>query len=260
MNRKLFALIVALCLSFVCILSVQAASARLVDNAALLTADEAEQVERALDEVSQRHGMDVVVVTVDSLGGKTPGVYADDYYDNNGYGADGILLLVSMEERDWWISTVGYGITAFTDAGIEYIADRVVPELGSGDYAWAFTVFAELCDDFITQAKTDQPYNVGNLPQEPFPAVLMLMICLATGLVVALIATGIMKGKLKTVRMQSRADDYVTPGSMRLIHSRDLFLYAHVEKREKPKSNTGGGSTTHVSSSGTTHGGGGGKF
>lgn len=54
---------------------------------------------------------------------------ADDFYDYNGYGygeeGDGIIFLISMEERKWQISTCGFGITAFTDAGQEYMADPV---------------------------------------------------------------------------------------------------------------------------------------
>ena len=53
--------------------------------------------------------MDLVVVTANTLGGKSPMEYADDYYDYNGYTDDGALLLVSMEDRDWWISTKGSG-------------------------------------------------------------------------------------------------------------------------------------------------------
>ncbi len=71
-----------------------------------------------------------------------------------------------------------------------------------------------------------------------------------------------MKGQLKTVQSQSKADDYVKSGSMKLTKQNDLFLYKHVERREKPKESdrSAGGSKTHTSSSGSTHGGGGGKF
>ncbi len=106
---------------------------RLVDQADLLTDSEESALSDRLDEISERHQFDVVVVTVDSLEGETAVVYADDFYDYNGYGfgdeRDGILLLISMEERDWCISTTGYGITAFTDAGQAYISERFVTDL-----------------------------------------------------------------------------------------------------------------------------------
>ena len=36
------------------------------------------------------------------------------------------------------ISTCGYGITAFTDAGIQYLGEQMTPCMADGDYAGAF--------------------------------------------------------------------------------------------------------------------------
>lgn len=76
---------------------------RLADNAGLLTDSEQSQLLNKLDEISDRQQVDVVVVTTDSLKGKTPEAYADDFYDDNGYGygadCDGVLLLVSIQKR-----------------------------------------------------------------------------------------------------------------------------------------------------------------
>lgn len=236
---------------------------RLVDNADLLTDREERTLFAKLDEISQRQEADIVVVTVDSLNGKLPMAYADDFYDGNGYREDGVLLLVSMEYRDWWISTSGYGITAITDAGIDYIADQFLPDLSDGDYADAFTTFAGLCDDFFTQAKTGEPYDRGHMPKEPFNVARNLLIAVIVGFVIALIVTGVMKGKLKTVRFQSDADRYVRTNSMQVTERRDLFLYTHVDRHPRPKetsSGSSGGSSIHTSFSGRSHGGGGGKF
>ena len=238
--------------------TVFASGDHLVDGANLLTGSEASAIESKLTEISGRQGVDIVIVTADSIGAADPMDYADDYYDYNGYRADGILLLVSMEDRDWWVSTAGYGITAITDAGLDYISDRFVPYLSDGNYAEAFEEFARLCDEFITQAKTGDPYDSHNLPKDPFNFVINLLISLVIGLVVAWFVTGRMKSQLKSVRQQAKADAYLKTGSLELRQSRDLYLYTHTDRREKPQSN--GGSTTHTSSSGNTHGGGGGKF
>lgn len=232
---------------------------RVVDQADLLSTSEEADLLDLLDEISFRHGMDVVVVTADTLDGQSPMAYADDFYDYNGYCDDGVLLLVSMEDRDWWISTTGYGITAFTDAGIEYLSDEFLPDLSAGDYAEAFDTYARLCDDFITRAKSGNPYDVRNLPKEPFAFLFNLIVCFGIGFVVALIVTAIMKGQLKSVRAQSGAANYVKAGSLNVTQRQDLFLYKDVQRREKPKESSGG-SSTHRSSSGRSHGGGGGKF
>lgn len=247
---------------------------RLVDMADLLSDSEEADLSGLLNEISERQQVDIVVVTVDSMEGGTPMAYADDFYDYSGYGfgdtRDGILLLISMEERDWYISTTGYGITAITDAGREYISEKFVSDLSEGDYAAAFTSFANLCDDFISQAKTGEPYDVGNLPGDTLYFLAgTFIISFAAAFIIALIATGIMRGKLKTVHYQSAADNYVKQGSMQLTKKNDLFLYRHVDRRKKPENDSSdnsnttgsvGGSQTHTSSSGTTHGGGGGKF
>lgn len=84
---------------------------------------------------------------------------------------------------------------------------------------------------------------------------------LVVGFAVALIVTGVMKGKLKTVRFQSAAGNHVKANSINVSENRDLFLYTHVNRYAKPKeTSSSGGSVTHTSSSGTTHVGGGGKF
>lgn len=258
MKRKMISL-VAVCLMVVCVLlPVSAASVRLVDDAGLLDNTQYTDILNRLDEISGLYGLDVVIVTTDSTGGKTPMEYADDYFDYHDYSSDGVLLLVSMEDRDWWISTTGYGIRAFTDAGIEYIGEQIVPYLSDGEYAQAFTEFAELCDQFLKQAETGAPYDSNNLPKKPFNPLWGLLASAVFGLGSAGIGTGSMKKKLKTVVRKSQANDYVTPGSLQITQSRDLYLYTHRDRREKAQS--GGGSSTHTSSSGTTHGGGGGKF
>ena len=266
-KKRILTVLFALLLCMVVVIPTFAASdlPRLVDNADLLTDSEESTLLSKLNEISERQQADVVVVTADTLDGKTPMDYADDFYDYNGYGfgadKDGVLLLVSLEDRDWWISTTGYGITAITDAGIEYISEKFLSDLSDGDYADAFTTYAELCDDFFTQARSGQPYDTGHMPKQPFNIARNLLIALIVGFVIALIATGVMKGKLKTVRFQSAASNYVKANSMNVTESRDMFLYTHVDRRAKPKdTDSSSGSGTHTSSSGSTHGGGGGKF
>lgn len=269
MKKRLFAVFFALFLLIVSGVPVFASGnmPRLVDDADLLSDGEEMDLQDKLDEISERQHVDIIVVTVDSLEGESVMEYADDFYDYYGYGfgdtKDGILLLLSMEERDWYITTKGYGITVATDAGLTYIYEKCSDDLREGNYAAAFTVFAELCDDFIRQADTGTPYDVNNLPQKPFGGFFNLVIALVIGFVISLIVTGGMRSELKTVQSQLAANSYIREGSMNLTKERDLFLYRHVERRERPKndsSGNSGGSSTHTSSSGSTHGGKGGKF
>ena len=236
---------------------------RLEDEADLLTEEEEADLLSKLDEISERQECDVVVLTVDSLNGRSAVEYADDFYDYNGYGygesRDGILLLISMEEHDWVISTCGFGITAFTDAGQEYMTDKFVPMLSDGEYLEAFTEYAQLCDEFITQAKTGEPYDSGNLPKGSVSPI-WIVGDLIIGLVIAFIIGSVMKSKLKSVRMQATAEDYAVPGSMILTANWDRLVNKTVTTRRIERENSSSGSSTHSSSSGTSHGGSKGKF
>ena len=166
-KMKIMSLLLSMVLFlFVPFLNLQAATdhpARLVDQAELLTAEEQQQIQAKLDEVSELHHCDAVVMTVNSLEGKTATEYADDAFDYDGYGLGedkaGILFLVDMGDRNWATSTHGYAITAFTDAGLSYIEEKLVSYLGDGEYAEAFNCFAEQCDRFLTQAETGEPYE-----------------------------------------------------------------------------------------------------
>ena len=232
---------------------------RLVDDADYLTASEERELLSQLNEISDRQDVDIVIVTVPSLQGEDITAYADDFYDYNGFRGDGVLLLIADFEREWAISTTGFGITALTDAGQDYMADQFVPLLSAESYEWAFRTFVELCDEFITQAKNGRPYDVGSMPKGQFPLIRNLVISFGIGFLIALVVTAVMRAQLKSVRAQDAASEYVRAGSMNITHARDIYLYrqTHRQRRETSKS---GGSSTHRSSSGRSHGGSKGSF
>lgn len=256
--KKLHSLLFSLLLVMLLALPVQAAaSSRVLDGADLLSPSQEQQLAQTLDEISQRQSMDVVVATADTLSSKSPAAYADDLYDKLDFRKDGVLLLVSIEENDWYLSTSGYGIEAFTDRGIAHIGDQILPALSQGDFEGAFAEFAELAEDFIIQARKGQPYGSRAKNPVPFWA---LPLCLGIGGVFSLGIVGGMKQSLKPVRSQPAAQDYLVEGSMELTERRDLFLYRTVTKHKRPEEEDSPDSTVHRSASGTAHGGGGGKF
>ena len=84
---------------------VQEHGALLVDNAGILEKEQYEELEKKLEEVSTQQACDVVIVTVPDLEGKEATVYADDYYDLQGYG-QGQIWMVSCF---CWIWETGTG-------------------------------------------------------------------------------------------------------------------------------------------------------
>lgn len=245
--------------------------ARLQDDAALLSSDEYNEVLSRLDEISERQSFDVVIHTTEDMDGYSSVVaYADDYYDYNGYGygedRDGIILVVAMNTRDLYISTCGFGITAFTDYGIDTLLDDVKGYFSDGDYYGGFCSFISEADEYITSAKNGSSYDINDgdyyygSERSGFFNFTWLMASLIMGLVCALIIVGTMKAQLKTVRPALAAGSYVRKDSIKVKSERDIYLYRNVSRTEIVRESSSGGSSTHVSSSGTTHGGGGTKF
>lgn len=267
--KKLVTILTTFLLCFAMVLSVSATESnhpsRVVDEADLLTSEEESRLLNELNEISERQQFDVVVVTVDSLGGKSAEAFADDYFDYNGYGMgesyDGALMLVSIEYRDWQISTCGYGITALNDRNLAYMEDEIVYYLSDGEYYEAFSEFGSLCDQFVTDAQNGTSSTSGSPSAGTNPLTLLLG-CLLLGFLFAMIPVYNMKKQMKSVYIRQEASDYIRRDKTMITKSRDAFLYHTVTRKRRPKetSNGGGGSTVHRSSSGRSHGGRGGKF
>lgn len=232
---------------------------RLQDTAGLLNEIEISEVESRLDEVSEKHGMDIAIITVEAVEeGLSVVDHAMNLYEGLGYGADGVMLYISMEESDWYILTSGYGITAITDAGVEYISNKFLDFLSNGSYADAFDTFIQYTDEFIIQAKTGNPYDTGNMPKEPYNLVMSLVVSIVIGAVASSTINGKWKSSLNSVERQTKATSYIKNGSLNITDSREFFLYRTIDRTEKPEKSSG--SSTKESSSGNTYGGGGGKF
>lgn len=282
MRRTLLALLLSLVLLAAVLPCALAASdlPQVIDNAYLLSVSERDALETKAAALREEYEMDVVILTVDSLHGKRPQDYADDYYDENGYGCgeekSGLLFLISMEERDWYISTCGEAIYAFTDYGIQQVGEAALPYLSDGEYYEAFDAYLDTLPAYLSAYRSGAPLDgyadysgdyyhgdresVVYYEEEHSPS---LVISLLIGAAVAGIAVLVMRASMNTKRLQSSAADYLEHGSFHLNRQQDMFLYSNVSKTRRPEehdNNSGGGSSVHSSSSGTSHGGGGGKF
>ena len=252
MTKRIFALLGCLMVFaalFAVSVSAKSGADLLVDDANLLTTAEKSEIITALNEASDAVDADIVVLTTPSLGMKSEVAYADDYYDQNGYGRgesgqDGVLLLLSMEERVWYVSTCGKCIEMVS---YNAIGDRIVSDLSAGDYADAFKAYAnEVKREIIHETSFFNWTRLG--------------VALAIGFIIALIVVGSMKAKLKTVRFQPAANNYLKPGSLNVTLAQENFLYNTVTRTARPKDDGGSGGGSHTSSGGVSHGGGGGHF
>lgn len=267
MKRKIrvLVLVLAMALGMMMVWNVSAASEeyyQVFDDADLLSDSEEESLNAGINKIISGYDFDVVIVTTNSLDGKSVSEYADDYYDENGFGVGdegtGLLFLISMEDRDYCVSTHGEAIDAFTDYGIERMKEEVASSLSDGDYAGGCEKFLNVTEDYITAYNEGTPYDSDHPYQESKNYFLRELIALVAAVAVGLVSVLMMKSKMNNAKPQEYAGNYVKKDSFKLTKEKDLFMYSRVTKVKKEKEEKG--SSTHTSSSGETHGGGGGKF
>ncbi len=263
-----------------------ATTSKVVDEAGLLTQTEISDLEKQAKALSDRYGMDIVLVTVKSLNGKTSESFADDFYDSNGYGigsdSSGILLLLSMEYRDWAISTCGEAIYALTDYGIQGVFSEVSGYLSQDMYYSAFCAYLDALESYLRAYIDGSPIDgvaggydgpgtyipgtqddiVHYEPVRDIPWYFQKIgIAFIIGAVAALIVLLIMRSRMNTAKAQRGAASYMDSSTYQIGLQRDIFLYSQIRKVRKSENNSsGGGSSVHRSSSGRSHGGGHGKF
>lgn len=220
----------------------------LYDEADLLTDGEEAVLTGKLQSISSTYQAQLVVCTIASMDGADIDRYLDYLYDTMGFGYgenhDGVLLLVCMDPREYRILSNGFAGVAIDGDAIDAMGDAFVSDLSDGNYAAAFTEFADQCVYYLDGHLNGFPFNFGK----------NLLISLVIGIAVGLIVAFILKGQLKTVCKQDQANVYVKQGSMNLTHQSDIYLYRTVSRSKKSSSGSSSGS------GGTARSKGGGSF
>ena len=266
--KKLLILLIALLL-----LSCPAlAQEYVIDKADLLSSGEEYALAEKIEAISAAYDLDIVILLENSIN-QAPKYYAADYYDHNGYADHGLLFLLSMAERDYFVLTTGRAISVFTDYGLDQMESIFVPYLSEGDYYEGISAFLALSEAYLEKAADGSIYDVNSdfrihpsTRQFYSPSVLdkaneVFPIVLIIAAVIALITVFALKSQLKTVRRQAGARSYVKEGSFQLTRQQDIYLYTTTRRRKiETSSSSSGGSSTFSGSSGRSHGGSGGKF
>lgn len=101
-----------------------------------------------------------------------------------------------INEEPYRIIGNGFAAKAINEDVIESIGDEIVSDLTDGDYADAFETFAQECDYYLDGYLNGFPFNVGK----------KLIISLVVGILAGVVVAFVLKGQLKTVRKQEKAN------------------------------------------------------
>ena len=220
------------------------------DISDLLTFEEWEELETRAADISSRQHCGVYFALVDDYtdygdGGVYEVTYQLYHGSELGFGTDrdGIIVLLSMEERDYGMFVYGgYAEYAFDEFGQEELEERFLGDFGDNDWYGGVSNYLSGCEEFLAKAEADDPVRPSYWPRI---AMMTALSCLAAGIVCYILLRG-----MKTVRPGAKADAYVAAGGLQLTEQRDQFIHTTVTRTALQKQGSGGGSTRSESGGG----------
>lgn len=239
---------------------VQAKSPYVIDEGNLLSEKEEEDLTQMIHKINDREDVNIVILTVQGLEGKSVEAYADEYYDEHQYLPDGALLLISENDRAFHISTSGRVISILHNQALDDVVEQMIPYLSGGKYYQGMKSFVEN-SDFLLQTGGSQ-----KLVPPKKVTFFELLVSLLFGVVGAGLVLLSMFRSHKSVMQNTYADEYYDPNSLRFTRAKDYLIYTNLRRSLRQSSNSNGGTyssrgaTTHTGSSGSSHGGRSGHF
>lgn len=248
MKKKISAIFAALLLTIALCVPAAAADGTMhyvIDLADLLTYEEWEALEDRAEAISEKNGCGIYIATVEDYtefgSGSAYDVTALIYNsaDNDfGYGTenDGVMLLLSMAERDYALFVHGSGAEyAFNAEGQAMLEDRFLPDFADNDWAGGFAAYLDGCEEYLAQAAAGEPVQ-----ESPVKGVLM---AIGISCVIALLVCLVLKSKMKTVHRKAEAQTYVA-GGLQMRDRYERFTHTTETRRRiqtESHSESGGG-------------------
>lgn len=219
------------------------------DEAGLLSEQEWSDLEARAEEISLKYKCGVYIIAVDNFANYADGndvvEAAKNLYREYslGYGGErsGVLLLLSMAERDYDLLAYGYGNTAFTDYGKDQLAEKFLDNFKDDDWYGGFQDYLEKSGSMLKSAREGHPLDVDS---NPLIRPAGIGISLLVGCVAAfVIAVGVSDRMMKSVSAKTKADTYLIAGSVEITGREDHFTHT-TETRTKIEKSSGSGGTT----------------
>ncbi len=264
--KRISAFWMTLLVGILCCLSVFASEQRVFDQAGLFEDTEISELESRVSDLREKYSFDIVVVTTDDAKGKSAARYADDYYDDHGFGGgaerSGVLFLIDMDNREAYISTTGSARRLY-DSRIEEMLDAVFGYLPDGDYYHSAVAFLEQAAYYAEQGVPVDGYTEDDGSATEAVARISLPWAIVT-IALALVAGG---GFFLVVflRYNRRGKQCPYPfrqqSKLELIHSEDNYLGTTMTSRQiETSDDNSSGSGGSGGGGGGSHGGGGRSF
>ena len=155
-----FLLVLVFCVSMAAAEQTGAQLYYVTDTAGLLSESEKMLLEKMAESVSQKYGVGVYIVTVEDYRDfHSEGVYKatytiyHEYTMGEGPNRDGIMLLLSMDDRDWAMFCYGSHCEyAFNSYGQEKLEKVFLDNFGENDWYGGFEDYVKECRVYLEMA------------------------------------------------------------------------------------------------------------
>ena len=233
------------------------------DVAGILTDQQRIQLESDAQKISAKYDCGIYIVTLEDYreydADSDVFSFAQNFYRSYQLGVGesrtGVLLLLSMADRDYSLVTYGSNAHyAFTDYGQQVLASEFLDDFRRNDWYGGFSDYLNCCDDLLERAAHGEPLDVSYNNNSRMSSGASLAVITGVPLLVSFIACEAMRRRMKPVSRQAGADEYIVPGGIDLSLKRDVFVnrtvtrtVIHHENRNSAGSGMGG---TTVNSAG----------
>ena len=238
------------------------------DDCGLLSNHEIQELEARAEQTAQTYNCGVYIYIVKDMDSYTFDyeIYSDAYRveafaqylffnELKGMGStdDGILLVMSMKERDYDIMAHGnQGNYAFTDYGKSKLADSFLDYFAEGEWYRGFSAYLNKVDRFLQAAAEGNPVDIGSSRIKQHNLPLSIAAGLIFGMIVALISCLVMKSGMKSVHLARIASNFIADNGVNIAIQKDMFTHNTVV-RTPIQTSSGGGGGTRINSSGSSH-------
>ena len=255
MKKIISLLLVSLLLAALLVLPASAAADDyVVDLADILTDEEESKLATACRSIAQTYNCGVYIGTAADMreyGYSDIEEFAEAFFDDLelglGDGADGILLVLSMAERDYDLDSHGrYGNYAFTSHGKETLEAVFLDDFRNNDWFSGFRDYVVRCSEMLELAGNGEPVDIPASTRLAASVGLSLIL----SLIIAFLICMVLKGKNKSVRTAADADAYVAAGAVDIRIRDDQFIHQTVTRVKIEKNHSSGGGGGHSHSSG----------
>ena len=221
------------------------------DQPGLLTMEQWTELTQRSRNIEKAYGCAVYLVILEDYTsfGSTPRDAAKYIYKTYDLGCgedkNGIMLMLSMADRDFWLLAYGDAANrALTDHGRKKMEETFLPYFGKDDWYGGADSYYTVAEQYLKLAAEDTPFDKNTDPDEKNNPLFSYGIGLLVGVAAALTVCFVFKSQMNTAVHQTTAGQYVPEDGITIRNRTDRYTHSTVQRVKIEKHDSSSGGTT----------------